>query len=172
MPKFKFLRLLIGFPILVAGVALPCVDTWPWVFYFLGMMVALVGGYILTRSFNYELCGIGFAIIGFPLLRPVAKSLFRNGEILRYESLAATRKVDWEFRPATPGFVVVRQSWMFIHSFLTPRTRGLRARPFRKILLANGLSTRCFPGPINSYPILVRTLPSFWSRVSAHVSSL
>lgn len=68
MPKFKFLRLLIGFPIIVAGVALPCVDTWPWVFYFLGMMVALVGGYILTRSFDYELCGIGFAIIGFPLL--------------------------------------------------------------------------------------------------------
>ena len=46
---------------------------------------------------------------------------------------------DLEFRPATHGFVVVRQSWMFIHSFLTPRIRGLRTRSFRKILLANGL---------------------------------
>ena len=68
MPKLKFLRLLIGFPVIVVGTSLPLIDAWPWVFYFLGLMVALIGGYILSRSFDYDLCGIGFVLIGLPLL--------------------------------------------------------------------------------------------------------
>jgi len=68
MPKLKFLRLLIGFPVIIIGTSLPLIDAMPWIFYFLGLMIALIGGYILTRSFNYELSGIGFVIIGLPLL--------------------------------------------------------------------------------------------------------
>jgi hypothetical protein len=68
LPRFKFLRLLIGFPVIFAGISLPLIGAWPWFLYFLGLMIALIGGYILTRSFDYSLSGIGFVIIGLPLL--------------------------------------------------------------------------------------------------------
>jgi len=67
LPKLKFLSLLIGFPILAAGILIPLVPFWGWPFYFLGSFVGLIGGYIFTRAFNYELCGIGFVIIGAPI---------------------------------------------------------------------------------------------------------
>lgn len=66
-PKLKFLRLLIGLPILVLGTCLPLIDFWPWFFYIAGCIIALVGGYILTRIFDYSLSGIGFVLVGFPV---------------------------------------------------------------------------------------------------------
>lgn len=67
MPKFKFLSLLIGFPILVAGILIPLIPFWEWPLYFIGAFVGLIGGYVFTRPFNYELCGIGFVLIGAPI---------------------------------------------------------------------------------------------------------
>lgn len=66
LPRLKILSLLIGFPVFTCGAMLPLVPFWPWFFYFAGCFVALVGAYIISRSMDYDLTGIAFAIIGAP----------------------------------------------------------------------------------------------------------
>ena len=43
---------------------------------------------------------------------------------------AATRNLDSNSGPETPGSGVVPQLWMFIHSILTPWNQRFHARPF------------------------------------------
>jgi|GEM_PF-4985944 len=52
---------------MLAGTLLPLVPVWPSVCYFIGLCVALLGGFLFTRGFDYQLCGIGFALPGAPL---------------------------------------------------------------------------------------------------------
>ena len=64
--QFKFLRLIVGLPILALGVATNCDGLWH-MGYLIRCFFGLIGAYIITRMMAFELCGIGFFIIGLPV---------------------------------------------------------------------------------------------------------
>jgi hypothetical protein len=64
--QFKFLRLLIGLPILGLGVATNFDGFWH-LGYLLRCFLGLIGAYLITRMMTFELCGFGFVFIGLPL---------------------------------------------------------------------------------------------------------
>lgn len=66
--RFRFARLLVGFPLLALGASLPLISFLPWAFYVAGCTLALLGGWILARGLRYPFTGVGFALVGFPLL--------------------------------------------------------------------------------------------------------
>lgn len=68
--KFKFIRLLLGFPIFLLGFIVAALGGWSALGFLplcAGMFIGVIGLYILCQSFKYELTGIGFILFGIPI---------------------------------------------------------------------------------------------------------
>ena len=67
MLKFRLLRTITGLPLFILG-NLVVMIPYGWIlWYLLGCMVSLIGGYIISRMVNYTLTGIGAALTGIPI---------------------------------------------------------------------------------------------------------
>ena len=67
MLKFRLLRLVIGLPLFILGMGVATVHSGSVFWYVSGCIISLIGGYIVSRTVNYSLTGIGFALVGVPV---------------------------------------------------------------------------------------------------------